>query len=338
MQHRRLGRSAIYVSDICMGTMTFGSQTDEAEAFRILDASLDAGINFFDTAENYPVPPDEKWAGRTEEIFGRWLKTKNRDAIILATKVCGPSHGWIRGSQRAGMTALDRHNITRAIEASLTRLGTDYVDLYQTHWPDHGIAYDETMEALDDLVHAGKVRIVGCSNEDAWGLMKSLEASSRLGTVRYETIQNNFSLNNRRFEDALSKVCRKEDVSLIPYSPIGGGVLSGKYLDGARPEGARFSRYLEIGGRQAAMAHRFVNEKSLASTARFMDIAKEAGISPVTLATAWSKQHDFVASTIVGVSKFDQLADIFAAADLTLSDEVMKACDAVTKEIQYPMG
>jgi aryl-alcohol dehydrogenase-like predicted oxidoreductase len=182
------------------------------------------------------------------------------------------------------------------------------------------------------------VRIAGCSNEDAWGLMKSLEASSRLGTVRYETIQNNFSLNNRRFEDALSKVCRQENVSLIPYSPIGGGVLSGKYQDGARPDGARFSRYLETGGRQAAMAQRFVNDKSLASTARFMEIAKEAGISPVTLATAWSKQHDFVASTIVGVSKFDQLADIFAAADLTLSDEVMKACNAVTKDIQYPMG
>jgi aryl-alcohol dehydrogenase-like predicted oxidoreductase len=338
MQHRRLGRSAIYVSDICMGTMTFGSQADEAESLRILDASFDAGINFYDTAENYPVPPDTKWAGRTEEIVGKWLKTKDRDSIILATKVCGPSHGWIKGSQRAGMTALDRHNITKAIEDSLTRLGTDYVDLYQTHWPDHGTAYDETMETLDDLVRAGKVRIVGCSNEDAWGLMKSLEASSRLGTVRYETIQNNFSLNNRRFEDALSKVCVKEDVSLIPYSPIGGGVLSGKYQDGARPEGARFSRYLEIGGRQAAMAHRFVNEKSLASTARFMEIAKEAGINVVTLATAWSKQHKFVASTIVGVSKFDQLDDIFAAADLTLSDDVMKACDAVTREIQYPMG
>ena len=338
MQHRRLGRSAIYVSDICMGTMTFGSQADEAESIRILDASFDAGINFYDTAENYPVPPDFKWAGVTEEIVGKWLKTKDRDSIILATKVCGPSHGWIKGSQRAGMTALDRHNITRAIEASLKRLGTDYVDLYQTHWPDHGTAYDETMETLDDLVREGKVRVVGCSNEDAWGLMKSLEASSRLGTARYETIQNNFSLNNRRFEDALKKVCRQEEVSLIPYSPIGGGVLSGKYQDGATPEGARFSRYLEIGGRQATMAHRFVNENSLASTARFMDIAKEAGISPVTLATAWSKQHDFVASTIVGVSKFDQLEDIFAAADLVLPDDVMKACHAVTKEIQYPMG
>ena len=338
MKHRRLGKSAIFVSDICMGTMTFGAQTDEAEAFRILDASYEAGINFYDTAENYPVPPDSKWAGRTEEIFGRWMKTRDRDSIILATKVCGPSHGWIKGSQRAGMTALDRHNIRRAVEASLKRLQTDYIDLYQTHWPDHGTGYDETMDTLDELVREGVVLIVGCSNEDAWGLMKSVATSERLGTVRYQTIQNNFSLNNRRFEDALSKVCREEGVSLIPYSPIGGGVLSGKYNGGATPEGARFSSYLKLGGRQAAMAKRFVNEKSLAATERYMKIAVDAGISVVTLATAWSKQHDFVASTIVGVSKFDQLADILAAIDLELSPDVMKACDQVTKEILYPMG
>ncbi|HEX7946137.1 MAG TPA: aldo/keto reductase [Phenylobacterium sp.] len=338
MGNRRLGRSAISVSDICMGTMTFGSQVDEATSHRILDASFEAGINFYDTAENYPVPPDTKWAGRCEEIVGRWLKTKDRDSIILATKVCGPSHGWIKGSQRAGMTALDRHNITRALEASLKRLGTDYVDLYQTHWPDHGVAYDETMETLDELVRAGKVRILGCSNETTWGLMKSLAASERLGTARYQTIQNNFSLNNRRFEDELAAACRHEGVSLIPYSPLAGGVLSGKYNDGGRPEGARFSRYLQLGGRQAVMATRFVNDKSLASTARFAAIAAEAGMAPVTLATAWSKQHDFVASTIVGVSAEDQLADIFAARDLVLTDEVMKAIDAVTKEILYPMG
>ena len=338
MKTRRLGKSAIHVSTICMGTMTFGSQADEATAHRILDASLDAGINFFDTAENYPVPPKEEWAGVTEEIVGRWMKTKRRDELIIATKVSGPSHGWLKSSQRAGMTALDRHNIVRAVEASLKRLDTDYVDLYQTHWPDHGARYEEALRALDDLVAAGKVRVIGCSNETAWGLMKSLAVSELEGLARYETIQNNFSLNNRRFEDALSQVCRQESVSLIPYSPLGGGTLSGKYNGGARPDGARFSRYLEMGGRQAAMAKRFVNDKSLASTERFVAIAAEAGIAAVTLATAWSKQHDFVASTIVGVTREDQLADIFAAADLTLSDEVMKACDAVTKDILYPMG
>ena len=338
MQSQRLGRSPLVVSKICMGTMTFGSQADEKTSHRILDRSLEAGINFFDTAENYPVPPQESWAGLTEEIFGRWMKTKRRDEIILATKVCGPSHGWIKGSQRAGMTALDRHNITRAIEDSLRRLGTDYVDLYQTHWPDHGARYEDALETLDELIRAGKVRVLGCSNETSWGLMKALSTSEREGFARYETIQNNHSLNNRRFEDELAQVCRQEGVSSIPYSPLAGGVLSGKYNGGALPSGARFSRYLELGGRQATMARRFVNEKSLTSTERFAQIAAEAGISLVTLATAWSKQHDFVASTIVGVTREDQLDDIFAAADLVLSPETLKAIDEVTRDILYPMG
>ncbi|WP_374393963.1 aldo/keto reductase [Sphingopyxis sp.] len=338
MQSRRLGKSAIHVSDICMGTMTFGSQTDEAEAIRILDRCFDEGINFYDTAEGYPVPPDTKWVGRTEEIVGRWLKTKNRDAIILATKVSGPSHVWFKSPCRGGMTALDRHNIRSAIEASLTRLQTDYVDLYQTHWPDHDAPYDEIMDALDELVREGKVRILGCSNETSWGLMKSLAASERLGAQRYHTIQNNFSLNNRRFEDELAQVCRQEGVSLIPYSPLAGGVLSGKYQNGARPEGARFSRYLGMEGRQAAMGRRFVNDKSLAATERYLAIAEEHGLHPVTMATAWSKQHDFVASTIVGVSAYDQVAPILAAKELVLSDELMKALHKVGKDILYPMG
>ncbi|MEP3224576.1 MAG: aldo/keto reductase [Parasphingorhabdus sp.] len=338
MNKRRLGRSPIYVSDICMGTMTFGSGADEDMSRQILDMSLDAGINFFDTAENYPVPPKPEWAGETEKIVGRWMKDKDRDSLIIATKVSGPSHGWIRSAQRAGMTALDRHNIVKALDASLKRLQTDYIDLYQTHWPDHGIAYDETMEVLDEQIRAGKIRAIGCSNETSWGLMKSLEASERLGVARYCTIQNNFSMNNRRFEDELAQVCREEGVSLIPYSPLGGGALSGKYNDGATPEGARFSAYLKMGGRQKKMAERFVNPKSEESTKRFMDIAKELEIAPVTLATAWSKQHDFVASTIVGATHSNQLADIFAAADVELSSDVMKRIYKISREIMYPMG
>ena len=338
MKTNRLGRSAIVVSDICMGTMTFGVQADEAMSHRILDQSLDAGINFFDTAENYPVPPKAEYAGRTEEIVGRWLKTKSRDAVIIATKVCGPSHGWLAASQRAGMTALDRHNIVRAVEASLKRLDTDYIDLYQTHWPDHGARYEETLRALDDLIAAGKVRVIGCSNETTWGLMKALAASEREALARYETIQNNFSLNNRRFEDELAQACRREGVSLMAYSPIAGGVLSGKYNGGATPDGARFSNYLKIGGRQATMAKRYVNDRSLAATMRFGAIAAEAGLSLVTLATAWSKQHDFVASTIVGATHEDQLAEIFAAIDVTLDKDVLAKINAVSKDILYPMG
>jgi aryl-alcohol dehydrogenase-like predicted oxidoreductase len=338
VQNRRLGSSAIYVSDICMGTMTFGSQADEAMSHRILDMSFEAGINFFDAAETYPVPPKPEYCGLTEEILGRWMKTRSRDALIIATKVSGPSHVWFRSPQRAGMTALDRHNVVAAVEASLRRLQTDYIDLYQTHWPDHGARYEDALRALDDLVSAGKVRITGCSNETSWGLMKALSVSDAGGLQRYDTIQNNFSLNNRRFEDELAQVCRKEGVSLIPYSPLAGGVLSGKYQDGARPEGARFTNYLSMEGRQNAMARRFVNEKSLASTARFAAIAAEAGMSLVTLATAWSKAHDFVASTIVGATHVDQLPDIFKAADVTLSPEIMKKIDAVSREIMYPMG
>jgi aryl-alcohol dehydrogenase-like predicted oxidoreductase len=284
------------------------------------------------------VPPDAKYAGRTEEIVGRWLKTKPRDAVLIATKVSGPSHGWIKSAQWSGMTALDRFNIRRAIEASLKRLGTDYVDLYQTHWPDHGAAYDDQMCALDDLVKEGKVRVVGCSNETSWGLMKSLATSERRGIARHESIQNNFSLNNRRFEDELAQVCRQEGVSLIPYSPLGGGVLTGKYQNGQWPEGARFSKYKDMGSRQAPMARRFVNEKTLASTERWIGLARELGMSVTTFATAWSKQHDFVASTIVGVTHEDQLPDILKAADVQLPPEVMKKVDAISKEIRYPMG
>lgn len=338
MNSNRLGKSALVVSDICMGTMTFGTGADEKTAFEILDRSFDAGIDFFDTAENYPVPPDPKWAGKTEEIVGRWMKTKSRDSVFIATKVSGPSHGWIQAAVRDGKTALDKHNIIRAVEASLTKLQTDYIDLYQTHWPDHGTGYLEIMSALDDLVQAGKVRVLGCSNETSWGLTKSIGVSEMHGLSRYETIQNNFSLNNRRFEDELAQVCRQEEVSLIPYSPIAGGVLSGKYQDGATPEGARFTKYLNEGERQQAMARRFINPKSIASTAAFMEIAQEIGISVTTLAVAWSKQHDFVASTIVGANTVEQCDDIFAAADVTLSPEVMKKINKVTKEHMYPMG
>jgi aryl-alcohol dehydrogenase-like predicted oxidoreductase len=338
MKRNRLGRSAIVVSDICMGTMTFGNQADEKTAFRIMDMAYEAGIDFYDTAEMYPVPPDKKYVGVTEEILGRWMKTKPRDALIIATKVVGPSHGWIKAPLRGGKTGLDRHHIIRAIDASLKKLDTDYVDLYQTHWPDPDFPHEETMMALDELVQTGKVRVLGCSNETTWGLTRSLCASEQHGLARYETIQNNFSLNNRRFEDELAQACRQEQVSLIPYSPIGGGVLSGKYNDGARPDGARFTNYLNGGERQQKMALRFINEKSLEATQRFQAIAAEAGMSAVTLAVAWSKQHDFVASTIVGATTAEQMPEILAAADVVLPDDVMKAIDKVSADIRYPMG
>jgi len=320
-----------------MGTMTFGSQADEKMSLAIMDRAFDAGIDFYDTAEMYPVPPDAKWIGQTEEIVGRWLKTKNRDDIILATKVAGPGHSWIKPPIRGGKTSLDRHHIKRAVEGSLTRLQTDYIDLYQTHWPDPDMPQEETLRALQELVAEGKVRIIGCSNETSWGLTKSLWQAELHGLPRYETIQNNFSLNNRRFEDELAQVCRQEKVSLIPYSPLAGGVLSGKYNNGF-PERGRFSAYRASGNRQQAMVNRFINEKSLASTARFMTIAEEIEVAPVTLATAWSKQHDFVASTIVGATHIDQMEEILAAVDLVLEPAILKKIDAVSAKFLYPMG
>jgi aryl-alcohol dehydrogenase-like predicted oxidoreductase len=338
MKKRRLGKSSLVVSDICMGTMTFGSQADEKESFRMMDMAFDAGIDFYDTAEMYPVPPDKKYQGVTEEIVGRWMKTKPRDEIIMATKVAGPGHGWITPPLRGGKTGLDRHHIVRAVETSLQRLETDYIDLYQTHWPDPDFPYEETMLALDELVRSGKVRVLGCSNETSWGLTKALWAADVHGLARFDTIQNNFSLNNRRFEDELAQVCRQEQVSLLPYSPLGGGVLSGKYNDGQLPEGARFSNYLGGAERQQQMARRFVNDKTLASTEKFQAIAADAGMSVTTLAIAWSKQHDFVGSTIIGATSVEQMPDLLAATDLTLSADIMKQLYKVTREILYPMG
>src|SRR4051794_18365451 len=229
MKQRRLGKTGLTVSEICLGTMTFGNMSDEKASVAIMDKAFAAGVDFFDAAELYPVPPNPAWAGRTEEIIGRWLKDKPRDALVIASKVAGPGGGWFVPPARSGRTALDAHHIERAVEGSLKRLGTDYIDLYQTHWPDPELPIDVTLEALERVVKAGKVRYVGCSNETAYGLTRALDVSKYEGLPRYETIQNNFSLLNRRFEDELANVCTREHVSCLPYSPLAGGVLSGKY-------------------------------------------------------------------------------------------------------------
>jgi aryl-alcohol dehydrogenase-like predicted oxidoreductase len=338
MRQNRLGKTGLVVSEIGIGTMTFGTMADEATSLAILDKAFDSGVTLLDTAEMYPVPPNAKYAGRTEEICGKWLQGRPRDSVIVASKVAGPGGGWFLGPLRSGHTGLDRHNIERAVEESLRRLGTDYIDLYQTHWPDPDYPIDETMEALDRLVEEGKVRYLGCSNQSAYGLTKALWASDRNGAARYETIQNNFSLLNRRFEDALAEVCRREQVSLLPYSPLAGGVLSGKYANGAWPEGARFSGYRKDPARGEAMAGRFINERSLSSVERFTQIAEQAGHGIVPFATAWSAQHDFVGSTLVGATSVEQLEESLAAASITLSPDVLAACDVVSREISYPLG
>jgi aryl-alcohol dehydrogenase-like predicted oxidoreductase len=330
MEYTTLGSTGMTVSRICLGCMSFGTgrewMLEPEESKELIERAIDLGINFFDTANVYST-------GESEEILGDALAGYDRDSQVVATKVFSEMD-----PDNPNASGLSRKAIEQELEASLDRLGMETIDLYQTHWPDPDFGYEETMRALDELVVTGKVRILGCSNETPWGLMKSLSVSEMEGLARFETIQNNHSLNNRRFEDALAEVCRREQVSSIPYSPLAGGVLSGKYNDGARPEGARFTNYLNAGKRQQAMAQRFVNEKSMASTERFRAIAAEAGMDVVTLATAWSKQHEFVASTIVGATSVAQLEPILAAADVTLDADTLKAIDAVTRELMYPMG
>lgn len=339
MKYNYIGKSGLRVTPICLGTMTFGTTTSKEEAFKILDKAYDSGINFYDTAELYPVPPKASHEGTTEKIVGEWLKTKPRESIILATKVSGAASGWFVPPTRHGLTAIDSFHIKRAIEGSLKRLGTDYIDLYQMHWPDSVVPIEESLKAFDELVREGKVRYIGTSNDTAYGLTKANETSKNNKLARFESIQNNFSLLNPRFHDELANVCRKENISLLPYSPIGGGVLSGKYNAGFYPEDARFGIYKRNKSpRVQAMADRFVNDKTVQASKRYVELAKEFGVSPVTLAVAYSKHFDFVASTIIGARVLNQLDDSLAALNFNISTELMNEIEKVQKDILYPMG
>lgn len=339
MEYRYIGKTGLRVSSICMGTMTFGSSTSKDEAFKILDKAYDRGINFFDTAELYPVSPKKETIGNTEKIVGEWLKTKPRDSVIIATKIAGAASGWFVPPVRHGLTAIDSFHIKKAIEDSLRRLQTDYIDLYQMHWPDTIVPIEESLKAFDALVKEGKVRYIGTSNDSAYGLTKANEISKYKGYARFESIQNNFSLLNPRFHDELANVCRLENISLLPYSPMAGGVLSGKYCGGFYPEGSRFETYLkESNKRVQAMAYRFVNERTLEATKKYLELAKEYEVSPVTLAISYSKHFDFVASTIVGARKIEQLDDSLKAFDFKISNELLKKIEIIQKDILYPMG
>lgn len=340
MKYNYIGKSGLRVSRLCLGTMTFGFSADKGEAFRIMDAAWEAGINFFDTAEVYPVPPHAKYAGDTEIIVGEWLRERGiaRDALILATKVAGAANGWFVPPIRHGLTAIDRFHLERAVEGSLKRLGTDYIDLYQMHWPDTVVPIEESMAAFDRLAQSGKVRYVGTSNDTAYGLTKALCVSKYEKLVRFESIQNNFSLLNRRFLDELGAVCEKEKVSLLAYSPLAGGVLSGKYQDGL-PKDARYGVYAAMDdARMNAQAARFAGSRSIELAAKYLQIAKEAGINPVTMAMAWTLSFSFLGSSIFGVTKKEQLKEILDSADMQLDENVIKALDAAHAKVLYPMG
>lgn len=338
MEHRYIGKSGLRVSPICLGTMTFGNHCSQETAFTLLDKAYARGVNFIDTAEIYPVPPQQATIGVTEEIVGQWLQTKPRGSVILATKVTGAANGWFVPPVRHGLTALDAHHIEQAVEGSLRRLKTDYIDLYQMHWPDNVVPREESMRAFDRLVRKGKVRYLGTSNDSAYGMTKSNMISAYEGLARFEAIQNNFSLLNRRFLDSMTEMCRRESISLLPYSPMAGGVLSGKYNLNRHAPG-RFTSYESSDEpRIRAMAERFLNDNTLRSTAQYMSIAQRLGVAPATLAIAWSMQFDFVASTIVGATSPEQLEDSLAALDITLDGETLKQCDDIHEAILYPMG
>jgi len=339
LKYRKLGRTDIDVSLIGLGTMTWGEQNTEADAHQQLDYALSRGVNLVDTAEMYPVPPKAETQGRTETCIGTWLaRTKRRHDIVLASKVAGPARDAKRpGYIRDGKIFLDRKNLTAALDASLKRLQTDYLDLYQLHWPDrstatfgraypwidddHTVPVRETLEVLQDFVRAGKVRHVGVSNETPWGVAQFLKHAEADGLPRIESIQNPYSLLNRTYESGLSEFSHREHVSLLAYSPLAMGVLSGKYLDGARPAGARMTLFTRF--------TRYSSERAEAATRHYVQLARDHGLSPTHLALAWVNQQPSVASNLIGATTLEQLKEDIDSAEVTLSPDLLKEIDRI---------
>jgi aryl-alcohol dehydrogenase-like predicted oxidoreductase len=337
VQYRPLGRTGIDISLLCLGSMTFGGQNSEAEAHEQLDAAVDAGINFIDTAEMYPFPVSAENAGRTEAIIGNWLKQRGgRERLVIASKVC-PAAGRL-SFLRGGENRLDRKNITAAVDASLRRLQTDYLDLYQTHWPERdanffgkldyrhhpesdGTPIEETLEAMGDLVRAGKIRHVGVSNETPWGVAEYLRQAERRGLPRIASIQNPYSLLNRSFEIGLAEFAHREDTGLLAYSPLAFGTLSGKYLGGARPQQARLTLFPEF--------TRYTRERGTAAVGRYCRLAAKHGLDPGQMALAYVNTRPFLASTIIGARTMEQLRSNIASLDLELPAELLEEIEAI---------
>ncbi|MDQ6987389.1 MAG: NADP(H)-dependent aldo-keto reductase [Mariprofundaceae bacterium] len=344
MKYRKLGKTDIDVSSICLGSMTWGEQNSQAEAFEQMDYALDQGVNFFDTAELYAIPPKAETYGRTEEIIGAWFKkTGKRQRIVLASKVCGPTV-WCEHI-RHGKARLNAKNIIAACEASLCRLHTDYLDLYQTHWPDRNanffgklgyqhdaeeqkIPIEETLEAMSRLVDQGKVRHVGVSNETPWGVMRHVNLSAGTELARIASIQNPYSLLNRSFEIGLAEIACREHVGLLAYSPLAFGVLSGKYLNGAKPSAARLTLFDSY--------TRYTGDLAEAATQAYVQLADEHGLDPAQMALAFILRQPFVCSAIIGATTMAQLADNFASSELSLSDAVMEGIEAIHRRYPNP--
>lgn len=343
MQLRTLGRTGIKVTPICLGTMTWGQQNTEADAHQQLDYARDRAVTFIDTAEMYPVPPMKETQGRTESYIGSWLKSRGgREKLVLATKVSGRGRGIeIRGTE----TRLDHAQINQAIDDSLRRLQTDYIDLYQIHWPErhvntfgkldyvHDLADDpipleETLEFLDQLVKAGKVRAIGLSNDTPWGVMRMLDISRTKNIARVASIQNPYSLLNRSFEVGLAEIAHREDVGLLAYSPLAMGVLTGKYLNDQKPANARLSLFTRF--------QRYTVPQAKAPTEAYVKLAGDHGLDPGQMALAFITSRPFVTSNIIGATNLAQLASNIDSQSLRLSDEVIASINAIHRNHSNP--
>ena len=347
MQFKPLANTGILVPEICLGTMTFGEQNTQAEGFAQLDYALERGLNFWDTAEMYPVPPKSETQGATERIIGNWFAERGgRDNVILATKIAGPSQG---GSQiRNGQTRYTATEIASALDGNLQRLKTDYIDLYQLHWPQRPtnffgkLGYDnaeanndqevtaleETLLALSDEVRKGRIRAIGLSNETPWGTLKFLHLAEKLGLEKVVSVQNPYNLLNRTYEIGMSEIAKYENVGLLAYSPLAFGYLTGKFRHGARPAHARvtlFSRF-----------SRYSNPQSEWATEQYAQLAEKHGLSLTQLALAFIKQQFFVTSTIIGATNLAQLKENIDAFEINLSEDILQGIEAIHRQQPNP--
>ena len=344
MEYNNLGQTNIKVSQICLGTMTWGEQNTEEEAHQQLNYAIESGINFIDVAEMYPVPPREETYGLTESYIGNWLsKRKDRDKIILASKVAAKAEWlpYIRG----GQIKLDKKNIVQALEDSLRRLKTDYIDLYQMHWPDRdtnffgklayyhapekdGIPIAETLAVLDELVKQGKIRAIGISNETPWGCAEYLRISREKELPRIVSIQNPYNLLNRTFEIGISEFSHREQVGLLAYSPLAFGALSGKYLNNQKPEGARLTLFERF--------NRYLNPQATKATEAYVNLAKKNDLDPSQMALSYVSSRPFLTSNIIGATSMEQLKMDIESINIELSDDVIKDIESIHEKIPNP--
>jgi aryl-alcohol dehydrogenase-like predicted oxidoreductase len=353
MHKRRLGRTDLLVSQICLGSMTWGQQNTEADGHAQMDLAFSRGVNFIDTAELYPIPPKPETQGRTEKIIGSWMKANgNRDKVVLASKVVGrTTNSWFRGGRPSRLVRAD---IFDAVEKSLTRLNTDYLDLYQIHWPDRDVPWGanpnrvgavppradsvgapageipiaETLGVFDELVKAGKIRHFGLSNESSWGVMRFIAEADKGVGPRLASLQNAYNFVNRSFEVSLAEVCDREQVSLLAYSPLAQGFLTGKYDHGERPQGSR----LQLFNR----GQRYQTPNAAEAQLEYNELARSFGMEPALFGNAFVASRPFVTSIIIGATTISQLEMALSCADVTWTEEMQKAVDAIHQRVGNP--